>query len=297
MYGRLLNTRRRRPRLALALGSGGARGLAHIGVLGVLEKEGVKPDLIVGSSIGAIIGALAVQCGSAQEIEDRARAFLDSEYFLSLELQHFVRHSREDNMAAVLEDWTGLLRHHLRMGKSLIRTGALPQNVLADGLARLLADGPIEELRPHLACVTTGLISAAPLIIDTGPLISAVAASCTIPGVFEAVETRGEMYVDGGVTSAVPVVEARTLGARRILAVDVRRSVHDDELPENGAEILMRIGDIAVRHCGTVALREADAVIRPDVGRYHWADFDKADTIIELGRAAAEKSMKEIHRL
>jgi NTE family protein len=262
----------------------------------VLEREGLHVDLIVGSSIGAIIGAMAVQSGSAAELEERARSFLGSEFFLSLELQHFIRHSAQDDVTVLLEDWTGVLKHHLRLGKSLLHTGALAHDILLDGLAMLFENVDLSATRPRLACVSTGLSAAAPVIHDTGPLLPAVAASCTIPGVFESVPDNGEMYVDGGVTSPVPVTEARALGAERIIAVDVRRARRLQKLPESGPEVLLQVGDVAMRHCGTLALREADVVVQPAVGDVHWADFAHIDSIIEHGKTAAERALPEIAR-
>ena len=220
-----------RPQVALVLGSGGRRGFAHAGVLRVLESAGIKPDLIVGVSIGAIIGALYAGGKSAAEVEHIA---------MTLELSD-------------LRDLSWLYWGQVRGQK------------LQDFVNAQVRQRPLESLGMRLAVVATRQHDGALQIFNAGDTGVAVRASSAVPGRFYAVRIAGVNYVDGDVASPVSVRAARALGADVIVAVDI--SAHLKNAPEDISDEWLQI-DRLRRMRVDVETRYADVLIHPELGYY-----------------------------
>jgi len=244
-------------KLALALGGGGARGLAHIGVLKVLERENIKFDLIVGTSMGAIIGAMYTQLPDAEAIETKALSFLDE--FLE--------------------------------GKQWIKT--LDPGLSADKPS-LLTELSQYVQRRYLTLKALTRIALEPKESLYEPLKYASAA---IEGVFPPLEYDGGLLSDGGPVNITPVEVALNLGARKVIAVDVFQKIRRVDKFVNGLEIIMRGDNIGLNRLRQIELAMADIVIYPEVSAIHWASFGRASECIELGRKAAEIKMPEIRKL
>lgn len=249
----------RRPRLALALGGGAARGFAHVGVVEALERAGLRPDLIVGTSAGSLVGALYASGLDGPGLHRAA---------LSLE-------------EGVLGDWT-------LTGRGLLRGRALQ-----DLVNRLVASRPIERFAIPYAAVVTDLYNGRAMLLRQGDAGVAVRASSAVPGVFEPVSIGGREYVDGGLSSPVPVRAARGLGADVVVAVDIAaqpRFQETDTLPR----VLLQTFAIMASHLADNELREADVVIRPSVGDLSSADFSQRALAIAEGERAALAALAAI---
>ncbi|MDT8323495.1 MAG: patatin-like phospholipase family protein [Bacteroidota bacterium] len=290
----LFPSSRRRP-VALVLGGGGARGLAHIGLLQVLDDHELRPDMIVGTSIGAIVGAMYAQAGNSAGLQARMTDFLRGEFFTSMELEAFYR-KRHSDLFPFIEEWMREIRLRLQLTRVLTQRGVIPRSVLTTGLGMLIDDDSIENFALPFACVAMDARSGEVRILRKGSAVGAVAASSSIPGIIE-VEDLGTGYlIDGAVTAATPVREAREIGARSTVAVDVSPALLRDSLPDAAYEVMIRAGDIATAHCNRQQLEDADLVLRPAVGHLHWAQFDDVDSIIEAGRSEALQQLSRLRR-
>mgnify|MGYP002624677530 CR=1 FL=1 len=181
--------------MGLALGSGGARGFAHLGVLRALREAGVAPYCFAGTSMGAVVGAFAA-AGKAEELET---------YVLSLDWPRIVRY--------------GDVAWSLRQG------GLLKGNVFHQQLAQRLGAATFADLRMPFAAVATDVESGQRVVMRSGDLALAVRASASIPGLFAPVRFAGTWLIDGAFTDPVPVGEARALGAEKVVAIDVSPEV------------------------------------------------------------------------
>jgi len=250
-------------KIGLALGGGGARGLAHLGVYQRLTEMGLPVHCVAGTSIGAIAGAL-IAAGTVE----RALAWCAE------------------------PDWKKFpkLMFETRLTAKAITTGRQVERLLAD----LIVAKRFDELKVPFAAVATDLNSGEKVVLREGDLLSAVRASMSIPGVFLPVERDGRVLVDGQLVDPVPVSVCRAMGADVVIAVDI----NPPNLPENAKPLsklnLIDIlaGTLTVLNCELTRreLAEAppDVLIRPAVGGVMSLDFRRAERLVEIGRQAVD---------
>lgn len=245
---------RRAPRLGLALGGGAARAFAHVGVLDILERNGIRPDLVVGTSAGSLVGALYASGMKAADLE---RAALTME-------------------EATLTDWTLPLG-----GKGMLRGEALARYVRQAVNGKLLQD-----MSPPLGILATDLGSGNGVLFRRGDAAQAVRASSAVPGVFSPVRIGGRDYVDGGLVAPVPVGQARAMGAELVLAVDISADPQGNDA--NGLlNVLLQTTAIMGQSINRHELTGADVVVlRPSLTGVGSADFASRQRSIEAGRVA-----------
>ena len=282
-------------KVGLALGGGAARGLAHLGVLRVLEREKVPIDVIVGTSMGAILGgAYAVHQDTAR-LEREVRAILSSEEFRRNRL-NFLRESREQR-GGLLFSMTNLMRKGYFYGISTLRTSFLSAEEFAGSMAALLPPVDIQTLPIAFGAVTLDLTNAKEVVICNGDLRSAARASSAIPGILPPVQWNGRLLIDGGWVDKVPVLPAFKLGADVVIAVDISAAIEDARSYRRGVDIMVRANAIKDGALVSFLRRLADVVIEPDVGMVHWADFTEYERCIQAGDDAATQLMPTIRAL
>jgi NTE family protein len=250
------------PGLGLALGGGAARGFTHIGVLEVLEDLGIRPEWVVGTSAGSLVGALYASGMPLAELKRQALLLEESD----------------------LGDWT------------ITGRGPLKGEAIEKMVNRLIGNKPIESFAIKFAAVATDLFNGKPIYFSRGNAGQAVRASSSVPGVFEPVSIRGRDYVDGGLVSPVPVSAARSLGARKIIAVDISakpRFQPTDSIPQ----VFLQTFAIMGQQLGVYELAKADIVIVPEVGDLGSGDFSQRTRAVEEGRRAASLQREAIRRL
>jgi NTE family protein len=281
---------------ALVLGGGGARGLAHIGVLKVLEREGLIPRLIVGTSMGAIVGGMYAQTRSAKRVEEMMKGLLHSKEFREVGLAALAGGPKRDGHTTVATMYRRVKRGYvlLRSGWS---TGLVEDSILLKSLCRLLDDGTIQECAIPFAAVSCDLVSGKEVVVRTGSILKAVAASAAIPGIVTPIRVNGRLLVDGGPTSLVPVEACRSLADLPIVAVSVTRSLKNGASMKNAIDVILRSRLIAELTLAEHSLRGAAVVIRPRVASYGWADFAPLDALMGRGARAAASALPEIARL
>ncbi len=287
-------SRRSSPRrFTLVLGGGGARGLAHIGVLKVLEAEGLRPSLIVGTSMGAIVGAMYAQRPDAAAAEERMRALLRSKSFLKIGLNALSHDGAPDGLSAV-EKLYGRVKRGYGMLKAAWSAGIVEVPILVEFLSRLIDDRPIEQCEIPFVAVSCNLMTGEEFACRRGPILLAVAASSAIPGVVSPVKVQGKNLVDGGPTSMVPVDAARRLSTLPVIAVNVTRGVPPGRRVTNAIDVVLRAGAIARMQLTEYNLRDADIVLRPRVNSFGWADFASYGRIIAEGERTARAELRNI---
>ncbi len=282
--------------VVLALGGGGARGLAHIGVLEALEEAGVAVAGIAGTSAGAIIGAMWIAHGSAAAVARRWREFLAAGIVKGLpDVRLTPTVSTRDNPLLL---FAHRIRRTAMVALALERTSVITHAELEKGLSFLLPDATIESLRVKFAAVATDFETGEPVALRHGSLRAAVAASCAIPAVVPPYPFGGRHLTDGGTVADVPVAQARALSGCPVIAVSVGEAWRpQDAAGITLAQAMMRASNMTHKALRNTQLASADLVIAPDVGALHWSEFTRLDEAAAAGRAAAEKVIRRAQAL
>jgi len=285
---------RRKITTGLALGAGGARGLAHVGVLKALEDAHFPINIITGSSAGALVGAIYAQSGSVDKVETKIRDFLATNFLRKYRLDLLVPpHNSEQEK--IIERVGYFVRQQFVLARSFTRMSIFNSEIVNEALSFLLDDAGIEETKVPFGAVAVDYLSGERILITQGSIRKAVAASCSIPGIFPAVSLDDKLLIDGGIISQVPVVESREMGANFVIGVDVSQSNKENLNIRNGLELMFRANEITRYHLNQKNIQMADIIIHPSLGRIHWADFKNIDKLVNIGREEAERLLPEIN--
>jgi NTE family protein len=283
-------------KLGLALGGGGARGFAHIGALKVLEREGIRPDIIVGTSVGSIVGGALASGMTVEQIEERAYSFLESDLYTSSELKAMgdAESGTEHRLSSRIQNY---FRTKIRLAGALYKPGILPLEDMEEFINYFIPDITIEETVIPFRAVATDLKSGECVILKEGSLRRSLLASSAVPGAFPPVEINGRHLSDGGIICTVPVGCARKEGANVVIAIAIDRDIILSSEFQTAVDIYVRAGEIQGFHLEENDLKGADIVIRAKLGGIHWTDFSQSRELISLGEEAATDSLPQIRRL
>ena len=281
---------------ALVLGGGGARGLAHLGVLRILEKEGFRPDLIVGCSIGAIIGGMYAQTLDIQKVEKRVYEFFESEAYQNLNINRVQRGLASENGDDLLHHVARNLMRTVFVNMVANRQSILDKDEVVEAINFLIKEGNIRDARIPFACNAVDLVTGKSILFKEGDIRQAIRASSSIPGYVMPVQQNSEYLVDGAVADALPTDYARKLGADFIISVDVSQEIKPRQDFQSVFDIILRANMITLDYLYRQNLQSADLLIRPEVGKYNWYDFQKIDRLIKTGEDAAREKRMEIRR-
>lgn len=285
-------------KIGLALGGGGARGLAHLGVLRTLEKEGIPISLLAGTSMGALVAAAYAGIRGSEAAIDRFRRYLTSKPFQRTNLE-FLYEYREElaKHQGIFHRFAGLIKKGFFYGQSLTKRAVISEEDFSENINFLVDNIKIEDSPIPLAIVALDLKSAAEVVIRQGSLRQAVSASCAIPGILPPVKINGQELVDGGWIDRVPIRPLKEMGADLVIAVDVAEGLEEAGDLQTGIGIFMRTNEICRCALSRLQLKEADLAIQPDVSGIHWADFRRLGECLEAGEQATKEKMVEIRRL
>jgi NTE family protein len=250
------------PVIGLALGGGFARGIAHIGVLKVLEEEGIPVRVIAGTSVGALIGASYCSGLSISE------------------LQEIARNTRFTSLAR----WT------------LSRCGFASNDRMIKFLMRILKVRTFEELRIPLGVTATDFNTGQGVVFHSGEIIDPVRASCAYPGMFLPVQIRGRYLVDGMLSHPVPTHPLREMGADRVLAVHLKGTWAAGGAPRHLFAVIGQSFAIAQDAMASIWRSAADLVVEPDVAGFDYDDFKRADELIRVGELAMRQALPEVRK-
>jgi len=281
----------------LALGGGGGRGLAHLGVLEVLEEHKLKPSAIVGTSIGALFGAMYAHRPDARLVRERVYQYLDSEAFGQLNIPVL-----ED---AEMEDTSWLSRLTAAARQSILYTRAATDIAVGDintliGMVEELSEAKLfSELKIPLYVTSVQFPTGDCHLFSKGNLGRALAASMAVPGVFDPVEINGSRYVDGALASELPAKEAKMIAraGQPVVAVNVGARPHPGKEPSHVIGMIDWATQIKALYLRQYKKEFADILIEPLVGFTQWHDFSNPDQEVERGRDAALEKMPELLKL
>ena len=253
---------KRVPAIGLALGGGFARGIAHVGVLKVLEDEGIPVRMIAGTSVGGLIGAAYCSGVTIAELEEVA---------YKVRFTTFAR-------------WT------------LSRYGFATNDRMVSFLTRTLKVQTFEELRIPLGVTATDFNTGEGMVFTSGSIIAPVRASCAYPGMFLPVEICGRWLVDGMLSNPVPTRPLRAMGAERVLAVQLKGQWSKSTAPRHLFDVIGQSFAIAQDMMSSVWRSAADLVIEPDVAGFDYDDFKRAGELIRVGELAMRRALPEVRK-
>ena len=279
--------------VVVALGGGGARGLAHVGVLEVLEEAGVPLAGVAGTSAGAVVGAMWLALGGAAGVVRRWREFIEAGIVRELPDTRLAENvSTRDNP---ILHFARKVRNGAFVALALERTSLVTHAQLEHALAFLLPDVPIESLPLPFAAIATDFETGRPVVLHSGRLLRALAASCAIPAVVPPVPVGGVYLVDGGTVADVPVAQAGLLADRPVVAVDTGEGWRaEDPATITLPRALLRGANMTHRALRERLISDADLVLRPAVSGAHWSEFHRFEELRAAGRSAA---LQHVHRL
>ena len=285
----------KRPKIGLVLTGGGAKGFAHIGVLKVLEKAGIKIDYIGGTSMGAVVGGLYATGYSAQQI--------DSIF-------------RNTNFDELLKDYVPRANKSFYEKRNVeLYAISLPFKKLSIGVPIALSKGmynynllnklthsvrhirDFNQLPIPFLCIATDIETGEQLILNKGSLPQALLASSAFPTLFSPVEIDGKMLIDGGVSNNYPIDEVRKMGADIIIGVDVQDGLKTRNSLKEATQILLQISNLQMIGAMPEKIRMTDIYIKPDISGYSVISFDKEDEIIKKGEVAALNVLDKINKI
>jgi len=281
-------------RVSVVLGGGGARGLAHVGVLAVLEEAGIHPDLIVGTSMGALIGAAYCANPSSEALKELILTGTRQQAVQGLEkrFEAFLNTPSDEGWKGWLQGLVGKVRRLVLWNRQAIRPALVDPTLGIELIEWLVGDARFEDLRIPFYALAYDLAHNRDVIIGRGHLATALRASSAIPGVFPPVcsEDADAAFVDGCVLQELPVESARRLGADSVIAVDVAPDI-DPSVPVSGAETVGRVLRVRGDWVRRRSAESADTLIAPDVSGVHWSEFSRAEECFAAGEAAAREQL------
>jgi NTE family protein len=270
----------KKPKIGIALSGGGARGLAHIGVLEVLDGLGVQIDAVSGTSMGAIIGAAYCTHGGLK----KAIELLDS------------------------TDWKSFL---VFSAFQLSRTGLVNEKKVDELLKIFLGDKTFKDCKKQFCCVAVDILSSTKIILNSGSLREAVLASAAVPGIFPPVCRENLLLVDGGIMEPLPTIAIQAFNPTFLIASSIvfdkinpefpdKKNECDPKAPENIKMSIQTIIDKSMSIMQSQIIKsylpDAQIVIEPKIGDFGFLDFGKSHELIEAGRVAAIEKIPEIKK-
>ena len=280
----------------LALGGGGARGIAHLGVIEELLKAEFAIERIVGVSIGGLVGALFAFDPDIGRVQQKANAFLNSPQFRRHQQHLFGTQFGSPAAGTIASRYrrlAGALRANRMLYRAVRHSSILPGELLEQVVNHLLPDADIGDAQIPFSVVAVDLHTGRPVVFDKGPLRQAVRASASVPGIFPPVALDGRLLSDIGGFSDLTLGVARSYRPRLLIAVDVGAQLKKLAAVPSAVEILLRMNDIGAALFREHVTATADLVILPEVGHVEWFDFTTADAMIAAGRAATRAALAD----
>ena len=282
-------------KIGLALGGGGARGMAHIGVLRVFEREGIPIDVIAGTSIGALVGACYASGLDSFDLERRVDEFLNTPDFQNSAFKK-IKEIQKSKKLSFTQKVQAFFKNQFILTYAMFRAGILQYEDFQAMVDFFVPDIRIEECKLPFRAVAADLASGQAVVLSQGSLRKAVMASCAVPAAVPPMELDGRLLCDGGIVHLVPTTVARDEGAEFVVAVSVNSNISSSEEFWSAMDIYVRSTVIMGYHLEKCRLEKADVVIHPEVGDLHWTDFTKARDLVEFGIMAAEQKIGDIRK-
>ena len=284
------------PTATIALGGGGARGLAHLGVMEAIGESEVRTERIVGVSIGSLVGAMCASDSNIFRVQAAANELLYSPIFQRKHRQLFGEALSESDAAGGLFSWYGRMKSvmsaHRRLRRAVTGPALMLDTLLREAIDELLPDVDIADLETDLSIVAVDLLSGHQVVLESGPLRRAVLASSAVPGIFPPVKWEDKLLCDIGVVDSLPIDVSNSYGNDMTIAVDVGQEHSIIHECNTALDVMLRMDDIGERLLRRRVLAGANILIRPDVGEIAWCDFSDPQRLIAAGQVAGRIALE-----
>lgn len=286
-------------KIGLALGGGGAKGLAHIGVLQALEEEKIPIDLLAGTSMGALVAGVYALYPQSAIVLKKFRNYLTSRTFQKTNPEFLYNYVDKElsKFEGIFQRFSRFIKKGVFYSQSLAKKSAISEEIFQQNMEMLLDEVEIQNTVIPLAVIALDLKSGEEVVIKKGSLRQAISASCAIPGILPPIKFQGKELIDGGWIDKVPIRPLREMGADLIIAVDVAEGLDEVEDLSTGLGIFLRSYEISRYALSTWQLKEADIVISPDVAGIHWADFGHFEHCVQAGLNATKGKIPIVKKL
>ncbi|MBU1652371.1 patatin-like phospholipase family protein, partial [bacterium] len=238
-------------KIGLALGGGGARGFAHIGVLKILNDAGINPEIVVGTSMGAVTGALYCQHQTAAAAEEKLRRVILNSRPDADKLNVYPENEKGDHF---FDHITQVIKQRIVINVSVSKKSLLPAEQLEQSVDDLIEETLIEKLPVTYAAMASDLKTGKGIVLKRGSLRKAIIASSAIPGFFPPVPWNDYLLIDGEATDLIPVNACRALGADYVIAIDVQRNIETKREPKHSIDMFVRASRITSYHLAKASL-------------------------------------------
>lgn len=286
----------KRKKVGLALGGGGARGFAHIGALKVFEEESIPIDFIAGTSIGSVVGgAYASGLGPGQLVE-KVKELMEGP-LAKLSIFKAMGDSPEQKEMGLARKIGLFFKGQWLFTQALFNPGMIEDRDFQSVINHFIPDIGIEDTKIPFRAVAVDLITGKEVVLSTGSMREAIMASCAVPGFMPPVKRGDMLLVDGGTVNIMPCSIARRCGADVVIGIDVDRDINADQDFNNAIDVYTRAAMIGSYHLAAACVKEADVLIRPQVGDMKWFELKHSMDVIREGEHCARESMGRIRDL
>jgi len=296
------------PKMVYVLSGGSATGFCHLGMIESLEKRGIRPDLVIGTSAGSLFGALYCHFGNVEDVFRQVEIVLASDEFEEFERRYFGERKPADGhvqsgIKHFISGLAGTLKNGMRLGKAMVTSAMVAEKDAVSIFGRIFEGITFQSLKVPFAAVAVDLVEGVPVIFTDGRetddrgtvrtipgpdgLMKAVMASSAIPLIFPAVEIGGHAHADGYIMSNLPVREARTLLAGQevfLVGFDVSAPVELSEDDLSTVELVLRLLDLSTRSKQSADRELIDVLFQPVDRSYPWSSFAEYKEFFGLGR-------------
>ena len=285
----------RRPKIGLVLSGGGAKGMAHVGVLKVLEANGIKVDYIGGTSMGAVVGGVYAAGYNAHQIDSIFRTVNFDQLmqdYVPRDAKNFYS-KRQDEMYALSLPFD---KFKLSMPRSFVK-GVYMYNLMVELLHDVHHVRDFNQLPIPFFCMAADIETGEGIQLNRGFLPEAIRASAAIPSVFSPVDLDGCLLVDGGIADNYPIEKVRAMGADIIIGVDVQDDLKDRTYLQDATSILLQLSNLEMIKAMQPKRGMTDVYIKPDITDYNMLSFEYVDEIIKKGEDAALLQVEKLKAL
>ena len=289
-----------RPKIGLALSGGGARGAAHIGVLRILEREQIPIDYVAGTSMGSIVGGMYASGMPVDEIESQLIAVdWDNLFDDRIDRKDRTFRRKTDDRLWLIDRKPGFKDGKIKLPTALVQAQKVDK--LLTSLTLPVSDiEHFDDLPVPFRAVAADIQTGEIAVLESGSLAKAIRASMAIPAIMAPVNWDGQMLVDGGIASNLPIEVVRQMGADIVIAVDISTPLKSDDVAESVLSITGQLTGLLVQRNVARELRtltDSDVLIRPELGDIGSGEFHRVDEAVPTGEVAAEDSLDELQAL
>lgn len=285
----------KKPKIGLVLSGGGAKGLAHIGVLKVLEEEGIEIDYIAGTSMGAIIGGLYASGYTASEL-DSIFGSVDADALVRDYIPRISKSFYEKRNDEIYALTLPFEKFKIGVPRAFSK-GMYNYNLLSRLLAHVRHERDFNKLEIPFLCIATDMETGEMVVLRKGSLPQAILASGAFPSLYSPVEIDGRLLVDGGVVNNYPIEELRGMGADIVIGVDVQDGLKKRDDIQSAPDLLLQISNFSMYHNMEEKKADTDIYIKPNISGYSVVSFEEGTNIIKRGVEAAKQEISKLELL